>query len=89
MRTMNLQHIMAFYLAAVDAQLKQPNDAPSIGMILCKTKKKLMVEYTLQESRRPIGVATYTTRLMEELPKDLKSNLPTIEQIESKLVKDK
>lgn len=80
---------MAFYLAAVDAQLKQPNDAPSIGMILCKTKKKLMVEYTLQESRRPIGVATYTTRLMEELPKDLKSNLPTIEQIESKLVKDK
>jgi len=78
---------MAFYLAAVDAQLKQPNDSPSIGMILCKTKKKLMVEYTLQESRRPIGVATYTTKLVEALPKDIKSKLPTIEEIESKLVK--
>ena len=79
---------MAFYLAAVDAQLKQPNDAPSIGMILCKTKKKLMVEYTLQESRRPIGVATYTTQLAEALSKDLKLSLPTIEQIEAQLARD-
>ncbi|HLB53363.1 MAG TPA: PDDEXK nuclease domain-containing protein [Chlamydiales bacterium] len=76
---------MGFYLAAVDAQLKQPNDAPSIGMILCKTKKKLVVEYTLQENRRPIGVATYTTKLIETLPQDLKFSLPTIEQIEAKL----
>lgn len=76
---------MNFYLAAIDAQLKQSNDAPSIGMILCKTKKKLMVEYTLQESRRPIGVATYTTKLVEALPKDLQTSLPTIEQIEAQL----
>lgn len=80
---------MSFYLAAVDAQLKQSNDAPSIGMILCKTKKKLMVEYTLQDSRRPIGVATYTTKLIESLPKDLQTSLPTIEQIEAELSKDK
>lgn len=80
---------ISFYLAAVDAQLKQPGDAPSIGMILCKTKKKLMVEYTLQDSRRPIGVASYTTKLLEALPKDLKSSLPTIEEIEAKLIKDK
>jgi predicted nuclease of restriction endonuclease-like (RecB) superfamily len=80
---------MAFYLSAVDAQLKGPDDAPSIGMILCKTKKKLMVEYTLQDSRRPIGVATYTTKLVETLPKDLQTNLPTIEQIETELAKGK
>lgn len=79
---------MSFYLAALDAQLKQPGDEPSIGMILCKTKKKLMVEYTLQDIRRPIGVASYTTKLLETLPKDLKSSLPTIEQIEAKLAKD-
>ena len=48
-----------------------------------------MVEYTLQESRRPIGVATYTTQLAEALPKDLKLSLPTIEQIEEELAKDK
>ncbi len=76
---------MAFYLTAVDAQLKQSSDAPSIGMILCKTKQKLMVEYTLQDSQRPIGVATYTTKLIESLPEDLQSNLPSIEQIEAEL----
>lgn len=46
-----------------------------------------MVEYTLQDNRRPIGVASYTTKLTETLPKDLKSSLPTIEEIESKLVR--
>ncbi len=80
---------IGFYLSAVDAQLKGPGDAPSIGMILCKTKKKLMVEYTLQDSRRPIGVATYTTKLVESLPQDLKTSLPTIEQIETELAKGK
>ena|SRR3989338_8062657 len=79
---------IGFYLSAVDAQLKGPGDAPSIGMILCKTKKKLMVEYTLQDSRRPIGVATYTTKLAESLPQDLQTSLPTIEQIEAELAKD-
>jgi hypothetical protein len=63
-------------------------DAPciqsSLRTVLCKTKKKLMVEYTLQESRRPIGVASYTTRLIESLPNDLKFELPTAEQIEAK-----
>ncbi len=80
---------MSFYLAAVDAQLKQPEDAPSIGMILCKTKKRLMVEYTLQDSRRPIGLASYTTKLIESVPKDIKSSLPTIEEIECKLTESK
>lgn len=79
---------MGFYLGALDAQLKQPGDEPSIGMILCKTKKKLLVEYTLQDIRRPIGVASYTTKLAEALPQDLQSNLPTIEQIEAEICKD-
>lgn len=47
-----------------------------------------MVEYTLQESRRPIRIATYMTKLVESLPKDLQSTLPTIEQIEAEFVKD-
>ena len=49
---------------------------------------EIMVEYTFQESRRPMGVATYMTKLVESLPKDLKSNLPTIEQGEAELAKD-
>lgn len=80
---------MGFYLAAVDAQLKHPMDEPSIGMILCKTKKQVVVEYTLQESRRPIGVSNYVTKLLETLPEDLKSSLPTVEQLESELSKGK
>jgi predicted nuclease of restriction endonuclease-like (RecB) superfamily len=79
---------IGFYLAAVDAQLRQPGDEPSIGMILCKTKKRLMVEYTLQNSRQPIGVASYTTKFIEPISKQLKSRLPTIEQIEAELSKD-
>lgn len=80
---------MGFYLAAVDAQLKQASDEPSIGMILCKTKKKFIVEYTLQEIHRPIGVASYTTTLIESFPQDLKSNLPSVEQLEVELSKAK
>ncbi len=52
------------------------------------TKKRLMVEYTLQDSRRPIGVASYTTKLIKSLPKDLISSLPTIEQIEAELIRE-
>ncbi len=74
---------ISFYLSAIDAQLKQHNDEPSIGMILCKTKKRLMVEYTLQNFQKPIGVSSYTTKLIETL----QSNLPTIEQIEAELNK--
>ena len=80
---------MGFYLAAVDAQLKQASDEPSIGMILCKTKRKFIVEYTLQEIHRPIGVASYTTTLIESLLQDLKSSLPSIEQLEAELSRDK
>jgi hypothetical protein len=51
------------------------------------TEKRLMVEYTLQNIQSPIGVASYTTKLNEVLPKVLESSLPTVEQIEAKLNK--
>lgn len=79
---------MSFYLAAVDATLKHPDDEASIGMILCKTKKKLIVEYALQDKKRPMGVATYKTNLVESLPQNLMPSLPTVEQIEAEFSKD-
>jgi hypothetical protein len=82
---------MAFYLAAINAALKHPDDEPAIGMILCRTGKRLVIEYALSETKRSIGVATYKTKVIETLPKDLKSNLPSVEQIEAELstVKEK
>jgi|SRR5579872_3730294 len=76
---------MAFYLAAVNAALKHPDDEPAIGMILCRKGKRLVIEYALSETKKSIGVATYKTRLVESLPKDLKASLPSIEQIETEL----
>ncbi len=80
---------MAFYLAAVNAKLKHPDDEPAIGMILCRSGKRLVVEYTLSESKKSIGVSTYKTKVVESLPKNLKKNLPSIEQIENELKKEK
>lgn len=74
-----------FYLSAVDAQLKTELDQPSIGLLICKTKDKLMVEYALKDVSKPIGISEY--RLTEILPEDVKSSLPTIEEIEEKLSK--
>lgn len=74
---------MAFYISAVDEQLRHPDDGPSIGLILCKTKNSLTAEYTLRNSQSPIGVSEY--RLAEPLPEDLQKNLPTIEKLEKEL----
>jgi hypothetical protein len=78
---------MAFYLTAVDESLKTEKDNPTIGLILCKTKDTLTVEYALRTSTSPIGVTEYTTQIIEKLPKELKSSLPTIEEIEAELEK--
>lgn len=72
-----------FYLKAVDEQLRQENDNSSIGILLCKNKDKLVVEYALSDIRKPIGVSEY--QLTKSLPDDLKSNLPSIEEIETEL----
>lgn len=72
-----------FYLSAVDAMMKHENDNPSIGLILCKDKKKFMAEYALKDISKPVGVSEY--RLSEAVPEDFKGSLPTIEEIEAEL----
>lgn len=71
---------MQFYLAALDDRVRMPGENPSIGMILCRTKKRAIVEYALRESNKPIGVAAY--RMVRKLPDELKGKLPEPEQIE-------
>jgi predicted nuclease of restriction endonuclease-like (RecB) superfamily len=70
---------MQFYLAALDRQVRQENENPSIGIILCKEKNRTVVEYALHDARKPIGVATYETT--RTLPKELKGQLPPPEEI--------
>ena len=66
---------MQFYLAALDAQVRQEDENPSIGIILCKEKTRTIVEYALRDARKPIGVATY--EITKTLPKELKDQLPS------------
>jgi predicted nuclease of restriction endonuclease-like (RecB) superfamily len=77
---------MNFYLSAVDDQLKTETDQPSIGIILCKNKNKLEVEYALRGMSKPIGVSEFT--VTQALPPELKSTLPTVEEFENELNKD-
>lgn len=72
-----------FYLSAVDDILKTEVDNPSIGIILCKEKNKLVAEYSLKDMTKPIGVSEY--KLLEQIPEELKGTLPTIEEIEDTL----
>lgn len=71
---------MSFYLAAVDDKMRHAEDRPSIGMILCRSKNKVVVEYSLQATGRPIGVSSYT--LSRTLPENLKDALPPPEDLE-------
>lgn len=71
---------MSFYLAAVDDLLRHPGDQPSIGLILCRSKSRTIVEYALRNINRPIGVSTH--EIWESLPDTLKNSLPSIEQLE-------
>jgi predicted nuclease of restriction endonuclease-like (RecB) superfamily len=70
-----------FYLSAVDEMLKHPSDNPTIGLILCKGKRELVVEYALRNLATPMGIAEF--RHLEELPAELKGSLPSIEEIEA------
>jgi predicted nuclease of restriction endonuclease-like (RecB) superfamily len=76
---------MNFYLSAVDDQLRRADDQPTIGLLLCKERNRLIVEYALRDVKKPIGVAEWRTRLVESLPKKLQSSLPTVAQIEAEL----
>jgi hypothetical protein len=80
---------MNFYLSAVDDLLRHKDDAPSIGLILCKSKNEVVAEYALRDVNKPIGVATHLTRQIEaSLPKDFQYSLPTVEEIEAELALD-
>ena len=74
---------MQFYLALLDDLVKQPHENPSIGIILCKSRDKTIVEYALRESHKPIGVAEY--KIVSTLPEKLKGKLSSPEEI-SKLL---
>ncbi len=69
-----------FYIKAVDSKLRSAGDKPTIGLLLCKSREKLVAEYALSDIHKPIGVSEY--KLTHSLPKKLKSSLPTIEKIE-------
>lgn len=73
------------YLSAVDDLLRHPDDKPTIGLLLCREKTRLVVEYALRDLNKPIGVAEWETRMVEKLPDDLKGSLPTVEEIEAEL----
>ncbi|WP_318258810.1 DUF1016 domain-containing protein [Geobacter anodireducens] len=76
---------MNMYLSAVDDLLRHPDDKPSIGLLLCRSKNRLEVEYALRDLRKPIGVAEWETRIVAALPEELKGSLPTVEEIEAEL----
>lgn len=74
---------LQFYLTALDKQVKLEHENPSIGLIICKSKNRTVVEYALNKTPSPIGVATYQIR--DSLPDNLKSLLPSPEQIKNRL----
>ena len=76
------------YLSAVDDLLRHPDDQPTIGLLLCRKKNKLVAEYALRGLDQSIAVAAWQTQLTETLPEDLRSSLPSIEEIEAELAND-
>jgi predicted nuclease of restriction endonuclease-like (RecB) superfamily len=74
---------LGFYLTAVDRQVKHATDNPTIGLLLCKSKNKIVAEYALGDKSQPMGVAEY--KLLESLPAELQTSLPSIAQIEREL----
>ena len=77
-----------FYLSVVDDLVRGPEDNKTIGLLLCKTKNNFTAEYALRDINKPMGVAGYETEILKKLPKDLKSTLPTIEEIEAEFKKN-
>lgn len=70
---------MGFYLTALDEEVKDENDNPSIGIILCQNKSNKIVDYTLKYINKPVGVSEY--KIFDKLSKEIKSKLPTEENI--------
>jgi hypothetical protein len=70
---------MQFYLAVLDDKVRLEGENPSIGILICKSKDRTIVEYALKESSKPIGVATY--RVFFAVPEDLRNDLPAPDAI--------
>ena len=79
---------MNFYLSAVDDLLRHQDDQPSIGLLLCRSRDRVQVEYALRDITKPIGVAEWETKIVETLPDNLKGSLPTVEEIEAELSRE-
>lgn len=75
---------LSFYLSAVDEQMRNEHDNATIGLLLCKSKNKVVAEYALRDSTKPMGIAEY--QLIEALPADLQTSLPSIEALEQSLM---
>ena len=75
---------LGFYMTAVDRQIKHEQDNPTIGLLLCKSKNKVVAEYALGDKSQPMGIAEY--KMLESLPAELQTSLPSIEQIERELM---
>lgn len=78
---------MNFYLSTVDDRFRAPGDQPSIGLILCRSKNRVIAEYALRDLRKPIGVSGYVTKLVGALPKSFKGAVPTVAELERGLAK--
>ena len=74
---------LSFYTSAIDGELKSSDDNPTIGILICKSKNNTVVEYALRDINKPLGISEY--QLTEILPKEYKSSLPSIKEIEAKL----
>ena len=72
-----------FYLSAVDSLIKSPSDNPTLGILLCRDKNNFEAEFALRDINKPMGVSEF--QLTEILPEELKSSLPSIEEIEQEL----
>lgn len=79
---------MNFYLSAVDDRFRQAGDQPSIGLILCRSKNRVIAEYALRDMTKPIGVSGYVTRLVDSLPKALKGAVPSVAELEKGLAQE-
>ena len=73
------------YLSAVDDQMRHPQDQPTIGLLLCRSKQQVVVEYALRDLKKPIGVAGWEATLGKDLPAAFKGSLPTVEELEAEL----
>lgn len=76
---------LSFYVSAINHQMKTPEDNPTIGLLICKSKSEIIARYTLEATTQPIGISEY--ELTELYPKEFQSSLPTIEEIEKELKK--